>query len=79
MPFFATPVPMIEKANFNKIAQFQPNTQQSNISESDYTLLIDTDRMQKALNSGFVAMPSHIQKPSDIHEFLLNAGKKHGV
>lgn len=79
MPFFTTPVPMIEKSNFNNITQFQPATQANPISESDYTLLIDTDRMQQALNSGFVAMPNHIQTPSDIHEFLLTAGNKHGV
>lgn len=69
MPFFTTTIPVIENAMMDKTAPFQASLN-THSNKTDYTLLVDTERMQQALDSGFVKMPNHIQGKSQIHEFL---------
>lgn len=78
MPFFTTNVDFLDNPIFDKTSSIQPTIAAK--LENDYTLLVDTERMQRALDSGVVKMPNEIQGKNQIHEFLLNAGKKqHGV
>ncbi|MFW2177827.1 MULTISPECIES: hypothetical protein [unclassified Moraxella] len=49
------------------------------VKVDDYVLLVDKERLKKALDSGFVDLPKEVSGSQQIHEFLLAKGKQLNV